>query len=186
MEPKQRIPFPENTELIVGKYYNVTCAIMNYADNTKTYIPVIGMPHSDPQFGAARKHYHIDGRFYREQHADGKGQTNHPVWVEGLNSECFAGITVLRKQCKRLTTGLKLYSPGNPYKDWYDTMIGKSCAGRKCPHRGTYMLERDGRLLCPLHNLQGDIKTEVIIERVELEWPELGEHIRLMKEALNK
>lgn len=41
------------------------------------------------------------------------------------------------------------------------------------PHFGTMMHERDGKLICPLHNLEGDIETELIINKpeVDIAWP---------------
>ncbi len=182
MSTQPRTPFPEDEKLVVGNYYNVTCAIVKCNHGQVKHIPVIGSEHRDPQFGSKIAHLHIDGRFATTFYTDDKGQTNTPVWTEGFYGEGFAGTTVVRMKCKRLTTGLRVVDPGNPYKDWYTTMIGKSCAGRKCPHRGTHMLERNGRLLCPLHNLQGDIETETIVERIELECPEFAGDIKKLNE----
>lgn len=47
---------------------------------------------------------------------------------------------------------------------WYNSFLGKSCAGKKCPHLGTTMIEQEGKLVCPLHKLQGCLKTLKIIE----------------------
>ena len=58
---------------------------------------------------------------------------------------------------------------GLVYWTWYKSMIGKSCKGRRCPHFGTMMHERDGKLICPLHNLEGDIETELIINKPEVD-----------------
>lgn len=181
---KELIPFAEDTELQVGKTYNVRCAIIRACGTKTTYIPIIGHAHSDPQFGTNRTHYHIDGRFCRLKYMDKQGQTNNPVWTDlGSNPE-FKGTVVMKKQCIRLTTGLKVFNVGNPFSDWYKTMIGKSCAGRRCPHRGTYMLERDGRLLCPLHNLQGSIEDEIILPRIELECADLAKDIQVFIENM--
>lgn len=42
--------------------------------------------------------------------------------------------------------------------------VGKSCKGKKCPHFGTTMIEKDGVLICPLHNLKGSLKTSKIVK----------------------
>lgn len=64
----------------------------------------------------------------------------------------------------RLTTGINPPTHAKNYNDWYKSMIGKSCAGKKCPHLGTIMIEQDGVLVCPLHNLKGCPQKEVIIK----------------------
>lgn len=188
-EIKDLVPFAEDTELKVGKIYNVKCAIIQTGPDKVSYVPIIGSNHADPQFGTKHTHYHIDGRFCKLKHMDKSGQTNHPVWTDPghWESQSYKGTIVIKRRCARLTTGLKIFNAGNPFGDWYKTMIGKSCAGRKCPHRGTHMLERDGRLLCPLHNLQGSIEDEVIIPRIELECQELHEAIRqITKDSITK
>jgi uncharacterized Zn finger protein (UPF0148 family) len=43
-------------------------------------------------------------------------------------------------------------------------MIGKSCKGKKCPHFGANMIEKNGELVCPIHNLKGDLKTLKIVK----------------------
>jgi len=181
---KELIPFKEDENLIVGKYYNVNCAIISYLFNEKKVIkkvPVIGFFHSDKEIGTLHKHIHIDGRFTKGKSITGdnfdtnaSGISNKAVNADNtLVITRFEGFIVTKKKCKRLTTGTN--PPSHYLNDgtqtkwfiWQKTMLGKSCAGRKCPHYGTHMLERDGRLVCPLHNLQGDIKTEKIIEAVE-------------------
>lgn len=169
-------PFDETETLVVGKYYNVRCAILKAKNSGNiTHLPIIGHEHKDVSFGADALHYHIDGRFARVGFVDNKGITNTPLWVEkwdAQNGYELNGFTVRRTKCKRLTTGvnppLQSYATSEPskYMKWYRNFIGKSCAGRKCPHYGTHMLERNGRLVCPLHNLQADIVTEKIIEPI--------------------
>ena len=46
---------------------------------------------------------------------------------------------------------------------WYNSYIGKSCKGKKCPHLGQVMIEHGDRYVCPLHNLVGSKATETII-----------------------
>jgi uncharacterized Zn finger protein (UPF0148 family) len=52
------------------------------------------------------------------------------------------------------------------YEEWYLGFLGKHCKGRKCPHFGTDMIEKDGVLICPMHGLTADLKTLKIIERL--------------------
>lgn len=170
----------ENTAITVGKYYHVRCAKMIHDDKGKTFlVPIIGELHNDKQFGFVNKHYHIDGRFYVPAafSVDSNGRTNTVIVTEKPYNACrFVGIEIVKKKCIRLTTGINppsrgfklglYFEPGKKYWDWYDSMIGKSCKGKKCPHLGHTMQEIDGVLVCPLHNLVGCIKTETIIKEV--------------------
>lgn len=173
---KELIPFPEDEQLIVGKFYNVRCAIVEYGDGTtfKKVVPVIGKPHMDKSFSDAPLHIHIDGRFISvavaRYNTDKSGKTNGFVSLVETNriSAKYCGEVIKRLKCKRLTTGIKPPHAAISYWGWYKEQLGKPCAGRKCPHLGTHMLECNGRLVCPLHNLQGDLKTEKIIEAIEL------------------
>lgn len=162
-------------EYEVGKYYDVICALLQSKNSDIiTIVPIIGIVHTDPQFGSLKPHYHIDGRFVTKKvqaefDMDG-GRTNQAVWIEDGYSPYwnFKLTTTVRLKCKRLETGLivdKITNHPKRYWWWYETMIGKSCAGKRCPHLGTEMLERDGVLICPLHNLIGDLKTEIIISK---------------------
>lgn len=165
----------EATVLVVGKYYNVRCAhIKNDESRIDYYTPIYGNIHADAQFGVTEKHYHIDGRFCgREQSKqydiDKNGFTNNIVSASHNHHKLYE-IVIRRMKCKRLTTGIipphnKTYWNRYEYKQvpekywvWYDKMIGKSCKGKKCPHLGTLMKEKDGVLVCPLHNLNGCIE----------------------------
>lgn len=162
-----------NTETvcIIGKYYLVPCAIVKSGTTTHV-VPVIGEKHKDPQFGVKYEHYHIDGRFTngsgRKHRYDtsADGYTNGIVPLEdygylGSLSQ-FQGIEIRKRKCKRLTTGIIPPDRGE-YIEWYSSYVGKSCAGKKCPHLGTQMLEYNNQLVCPLHNLKGCLKTELII-----------------------
>jgi hypothetical protein len=160
----------------VGNFYNVRCAKMQSHNGTYNYIPVIGGIHSDPQFGTNHRHIHIDGRFIGKNSYFwiDEGITNHIIFVDGEfnQSNKFIEFVVKRRKCMRLTTGIRPPHPKNgglEYWQWYKSMIGKSCAGKRCPHFGTVMHERDGKLVCPLHNLEGDIETEVITSRPEID-----------------
>lgn len=164
----------------VGTSYRVQCAKIQYhRDGKIRYVPVIGPVHRDPQLGqaAARPHIHIDGRFTDGFGIDSDGLSNMPIWTEPESAYAtynFLGVHHRIKKCIRTVAGLYL-SQGlisdvnriklteHPYGKWYATMIGKSCKGKKCPHFGTTMIEREGYMVCPMHNLIGDIEKEIIV-----------------------
>jgi hypothetical protein len=156
-------------EYQVGEYYDILH--VQYLDHNGKfieYVPVIGEPHSDPQFGGSAKHYHVDGRFIKKKSflPHENGITNHPVFIrdEAYPFGCHAGEEVtFRAKCLRTTTGLNPPKQGK-YPEWYKTYVGRSCAGRKCPHLGHQMLLVNGVLVCPLHNLRGCPEKEIIIE----------------------
>lgn len=177
------ITVDENTVVELGKYYMVRCAVVAH-DNGKTewIVPIIGIEHKDPQFGpvAASSHYHIDGRFAKEGTGefcvDKNGKTNGVVLMQPHYhfDVSVKEVITRRLKCKRLTTGIKPpiskkwpVVNDSSWTAWYKPQIGKSCAGKKCPHLGTMMQVVGGRLVCPLHNLQGCTETEKIIEAIE-------------------
>ncbi len=177
----------ENTVLQVGKFYKVRCAKIQVHSGGFEHVPVIGVIHQDKTFDFFENHVHIDGRFIGCKghfYVNGEGQTNRVLCVDrvddfGIFSYRFIEFVVKRKKCFRLTTGINPPNPENfdyhgerqwlKYWKWYQTMVGKSCAGKRCPHFGTVMHEQGGRLVCPLHNLTGDIETEVIISLPQVE-----------------
>lgn len=160
----------DKTIVQLGKLYLVKCALMK-SDWASYSIPVIGSFHRDQQLGFDKMHYHIDGRFtgkknYFHREVDENGRTNHLVHNDPPGGFQIKSIVYKKLICKRLTTGIKVPPPeeSRAYRKWYASMIGKSCKGRKCPHLGFTMQEENGRLVCPLHNLQGSLQTETIIE----------------------
>jgi hypothetical protein len=171
----------DKTVLEVGKFYNVRCAIMSSRSGKSQYfVPVIGEPHTDTFAGINDKHLHIDGRFVST-----KNNSDINITDDGYSNQIcsFAPsdafytikeIVIKRLKCKRLTTGTN--PPKERYREdffgekieykyhkWVDTMIGKSCKGKRCPHYGIQMHEKDGFLVCPLHSLKGSITDEVIV-----------------------
>lgn len=157
-------------EYEVGKYYKVVCMECRYLGKI-IFVPIFDLLHKDPQFTHPYHHYHLDGRFVgkkvQSQFSMKGGRTNCAVWTDEPNNKGWIPIRKVIKtlKCKRNEAGLitNHLNKSSRYWKWYDSMIGKSCAGKKCPHLGTEMLERNGKLVCPLHNLVGDIKTELII-----------------------
>ncbi|MEE6129146.1 hypothetical protein V2E39_17225 [Chryseobacterium arthrosphaerae] len=162
----------ENTVVEVGQYYLVKCAIMSNGKR-EYFLPVIGEIHNDKQFGFPHKHIHIDGRFCgetekREIIIDAEGKTNQICTFPESRSEfTVKGFVNRKRKCKRLTTGIKpprrsrFYD--SPFYKWVESMKGKSCRGKKCPHLGTKMFEEDGILVCPLHNLISDENHDIIV-----------------------
>jgi len=175
----------DKTAVVVGKYYKVPCAqvmIISFAGKetgTVYNVPILGVEHADKTFPFTKRHYHIDGRFCKrgDDEIDAytvtkDGKTNVIVitdneYLEGRWANFrFSRIVYKNIVAKSTTTGLDFSKKEVPEKiaDWQKKMIGKSCAGKRCPHLGTTMHESDGFLVCPLHNLRGDIHTEKIIE----------------------
>jgi hypothetical protein len=170
---KQAILKASNTENpVVGKFYNVPCAKCKNDWGGVQYIPIIGAKHVGKDF-FDEPHYHVDGRFCDTDNPvinmDDEGRTNGIIgtsrsltvgWV-------FDSIEIKRRKCKRLTTGIippisRRGFDESRFGTWAKKMIGKSCKGKKCPHLGTAMMECEGRLVCPLHNLASDFAQESI------------------------
>ena len=161
----------ETQKYVVGKYYRVKCVeLLNKDKIVVAVVPVIGEPHSDAQFGLSAKHYHIDGRFLPNHNlkyiTHKNGYTNHII-VFDEHDGFHAGNVVFRiLKCKRESTGLRFDADNvlpPKYTDWYQSYIGRSCKGRRCPHMGQTMLENNGQLVCPLHGLTACIEKEVIV-----------------------
>jgi hypothetical protein len=151
-------------DYVQGEKYSIPCAEITIREDSRVYyLPVIDLPHSDPAFDFPHHHYHIDGRFDihpRMKHRLGihDGFTLTVILTEGTDLYSFNCI-VNQLTCEQKFTGLAV-PPGNEkYLRWYRDYIGRSCAGRKCPHLGTAMLAQDGRLVCPLHGLTADTNT---------------------------
>jgi len=159
----------------IGKFYLVQMAALE-SDFGQIHdeVPIIGHKHSDAQFGVDWDHYHLDGRFlYKaDDHyrlIDKNGLTNAVFPLKaGINYCHVTEINWRKRKCVRDTTGIKppveAFRGNRPYAQWYDKMRGKSCKGKKCPHFGTTMHERNGHLVCPLHDLRGSMKTNRIIK----------------------
>ena len=154
----------------IGKFYWVKCGDVESDSGSIIYknLPIIGKSHTDPQFGVDFSHYHVDGRFTKMV-VDNLGLTNC-IYGDGKNKNIYhlTRIQYRKKKCIRTTTGIKPPPSSDNYDKWYQTFFGKSCKGKKCPHLGTKMLEHDGKLICPLHNLTGCVDKEIIIERHDL------------------
>lgn len=179
MNPNKKFPFAhKQSMLIVGKYYRVAHAVLEGAiSHKKTYVPIIPNYHADPQFGVKEKHFHVDGRFkiskrmQRWYRVDERGKTNDILFISSdAPVYKFKKIIFLNRICIRTTTGIKPpprtlmgYGKNNKYWNWYNGFVGKQCKGKICPHKGTKMIEQDGKLVCPLHNLVADIEKEVIV-----------------------
>jgi len=165
-------------EFQVGKLYWRPCAeIMTIPDGKIYYIPVFEHLHADKQFDFPDEHYHIDGRFemeprMKQQFNCWDGYTAAVIVPDNSSTYSFLSISQTKVKCERLHTGLRI--PAHPnekqipklekYNNWYKTFVGKKCEGKLCPHFGTTMLEKDGQLVCPMHNLKADSNTLEIVE----------------------
>lgn len=171
----------ETTQVVPGKFYLVQHAILepkpefpNFKETL--FIPVIGPEHNDKQFGFPHTHLHIDGRFCKRREylpygVDEKGETAGVILTKNsersLQGHLFTGLVYKKLKCIRLTTGLPVHrvSKNTEIGKWYESMEGKSCKGKKCPHLGVAMQEINGILICPLHSLKADIATQTIQHR---------------------
>lgn len=184
----------EQSVLEVGKRYTVAHAkLQGYWMQRKEYslIPIIPNAHTDTQFDINYEHFHIDGRFFIAERDRSRldiiaGLTNTilPVSDSDFKETAFSVSSELIykvRKCLQLETGLDVIIPQrdlpplppcdivNPnstagYWKWYSQWVGRSCKGKRCPHLGTVMMEGNGILKCPLHNLIGSVETEKIIE----------------------
>jgi hypothetical protein len=165
-------------DYLIGETYDITCAEIRLKEDSRHYcIPVFNHLHADAQFNFPHQHYHIDGRFEihpRMSHRLNihEGLTRTVILPEGSNTYDFVGLVSQKLVYVREYTGLLFPSSASTpdtlrlYKDWYSSYIGRSCKGRKCPHFGTTMLEKDGKLECPMHHLTADAGTLKIIPRI--------------------
>jgi hypothetical protein len=172
----------ETTEVVVGKFYRVLCAALYLShwkdeeqDEFIEYIPIIGIAHEDKQFSDVEKHYHIDCRFVKKRkHSIGEQEkcTSEIVLVERRAEQHYAKYLVFKRR-KCVNKHTRLFIPNfesstvTVFRAWQDSMVGKSCKGRRCPHLATLMQEINGVLVCPLHDLIGCKDTEVIIKQNE-------------------
>lgn len=193
----QGLPFAhEESELKVGKYYSVVCAVMKHRnplyDKKEYLVPILPVEHKDAQFNVNTPHYHLDGRFrmpvlMRQAFEVKDGVTNcfithkkHESFIQHYQYSFLAhGFVVMKKRCIRQVAGINppfkyrelpggkwAIDPDKPtlYGNWYKSMMGKSCKGRKCPHLGATMALVNGKLVCPMHNLMGCPEEEVIVK----------------------
>lgn len=164
-------------EYKIGVVYERPCAVVRTDDGREYAIPVFDHQHSDPQFGFPHEHYHIDGRFYMEprmghQYQVHCGHTSAVIKVKNADPE-FLRIEARKVTCVAASTGLifptaptkKQSANLEKYERWYASYIGKSCAGKRCPHFGTEMLLKNGRLICPMHELTADPETLTVVAR---------------------
>jgi hypothetical protein len=158
-------------DFTLGISYSIPCALLRWRDDGQLYhVPVFDHFHADPQFGFRHKHYHIDGRF------DFHPRVKH--FFELTEGKTLSVITRTSKAyellkiesclllCVRNETGLNFANASkniSKYKNWYAGFVGQECKGKRCPHYGTEMLEQNGKLVCPMHNLIADAKTLLII-----------------------
>lgn len=166
-------------QLQVGSYYKVAHAECDYL-GVSYYIPVIPHKHSDSAFAINIEHYHVDGRFFIPDQVvrhfeitDGK--TNHPIWMTDkyeVAAYRFKRLVFKRRKCIRLNTGLSFgleHKAGHKrFINWYNSMIGKKCEGKRCPHYGVMMLDEGTHLRCPLHDLHADKETLLVIKHPTL------------------
>lgn len=171
---KQQLEYAHKvSKLEVGKWYLVAHAEMVYCVDGNVWDCAAILPyfHKDGFAPEIPNHYHLDNRFRQPQCVQShfriqNAKSNYPVVELELDNWLKIGsIVYKRKKCIGLDTGLKtdMVDKDHDFFKWYNSMKGKSCKGRKCPHFGATMSEINGELICPMHGLKGDILTEIII-----------------------
>ncbi len=149
-------------ELIPGKYYLVAHVKAFNGDE----FAVFPNKHEDKEFSPVGTHYHFDMRFERKKPLD----TTQIILDEAVIGESylrkrkFIGRmpgSIIPEVNKKAASGKS--SSAVKYLAWREKMKGKKCPGGKCPHRGQQMIKKNGKWLCPMHHLEGDIKKNVII-----------------------
>ena len=166
-------------ECVKGKFYNV---LSGYNITYGLWLPLIPYEHSDAELGADWLHYHYDTRFFskkmfRRVPSEPSGRTLQIFAIDQGTVTKFVEVRKMRC-CLSSLGGLSVDAIDlkGLFSSWARGMVGKSCKGKRCPHRGSNMVERPGGLLeCPLHGLFADTKTERIITR--------GEGISRLREA---
>lgn len=200
----------EQSNLSVGKQYLVAHAFLEYDDKnftdgatgtSRTYVPIIPNLHTDPQLGIRERHYHIDGRFPISQKMQNRlnivnGETSHIIAVDSkFFLYRFIKIVYRSVKCVGSNTGLPMHRliakypthvERTGYLNWYKQYIGKSCAGKKCPHYGATMQKKGDLLVCPLHGLTAECKTKVIIQHPIASKLEVRPADRTLTELLNE
>ncbi len=170
MAARQLQKADEVSEMLVGRFYQVAHVRIQNIDSCRPIeeLPVIPILHDDDKvFGIhVGKHYHIDGRFVPQTSAITKEWQlkNGQSWVViDERHHKISEVFYKKLKCVRLSAGIPPVYFNGSILGWRDSMAGKSCKGRKCPHFGTTMNEVGGRLVCPMHGLVGDIEKEIII-----------------------
>jgi len=204
---------------IVGNYYLVPCKVVYMEQSTpKTYsknidnawedfsfikpitkkialiTPVINRPHSDKENGQNDIHYHIDTRFMKEDMDS----------YEDNEISYYKGYIIELDYQMRLEDNFELeYVPLKCISSKYDDItdisyISKSkfkhkCIHKgKCPHRGmdlSQVVPVNGKITCPLHGLEFDKDSGVLLSNIEnilKERAELREVLKKRKEERDK
>lgn len=160
------------SKLVKGKTYLVAHAqIVSSFKTIWANVPIIPILHKDEKFAPhIGEHYHLDMRFstppyVKHKFVIDKSQSNVPVLKNDIYGFYIAEIIFLEKKCLRLNTSLKIpqTKSADRYHEWYKSMIGKSCAGKRCPHYGATMIEDNGKIYCPMHNLHADPLTLKVV-----------------------
>jgi hypothetical protein len=170
------------TNCTVGRYYLVPCVLITYwrtvgyhRKETPAWIPILGPPHSDPEFNVPARHYHYDPRF----------MSDTLIWSLRLGTDTIlnqvlrmsvieAGPTLRRRRCCRVMPVSRLSLESRKFMqriearyqdcqiDWQNPI---------CPHRGFLLaglpINPDGTITCPGHQLKWCATTGRLVSQVE-------------------
>jgi hypothetical protein len=175
---------------IVGRYYLVPTVRAEWYGQTLDW-PVVGPEHDDQQFfNFPYRHYHLDARFLTHRQKarviysntwDGddndrqrlaRACVGSPLQTNGLiNKSGLPKPELKRKRCS--LSVLPLSNEIAAAKTWLAMAAhyaGRTCANGKrgwvCPHQNVALssvLPVNGVITCPLHGLQIDAQTGVVL-----------------------
>lgn len=158
------------TEPIVGKFYLVECVKLE----RDGWVPVIGVPHNDPELGAYWQHQHKDVRF-----ANASVMYEDCIEKELVRAPAMEYVIErgLRKMlCKRtmpeypheyLAENVTTYQ--RVYKPFHKAFAGRKVLCGKCPHKGMPLeslpKDKNGMVICNGHGLKIDMNKGEVVSR---------------------
>lgn len=162
--------------LVVGRYYLVPVVTMTWHGHLSSW-PVIGPPHTDVEFfNFTKEHYHIDGRFlsvpqwkiaeesYRTAENNIQSAPLHPARGKDLPKP-----TIEKRRCNRPDLAY-VHGHQEPIQQIRTHFAGTQCERGKggwiCPHRKASLgsvAAVDGVITCPLHGLQIDAASGLVL-----------------------
>lgn len=161
---KYLVPCIVRREKLVSSWEDVD-GYMSPIHTYKTHVtPVINHPHSDRENGQSHVHYHADFRFIDVE--DNKISNEHSKYfsVESLRPQQHIHGEI---EYIELPVVNEEFLGRTEVRHIKNSKLKHKCIHKgKCPHRG-YDLSQvkavDGIITCPLHGLQFDSETKLLI-----------------------
>jgi len=150
-----------------GEKYAVPC-IVRHEDGLMFITPVINHPHNDKENGQKEVHYHADYRFVKH-----KSDNNFPTVINNHSKHVFcfnirpSMLTNEQLEYFILPVVNEQFIGITPKEFIAKSKLKHKCIHKgKCPHRGYDLSQSkaiDGKITCPLHGLQFDAGTGLVI-----------------------